>query len=163
MSLLNNLLAIDPGLHLGYAFFPEGKQFPTKVGLVNPKIKGKDFFVNFRSTVAQYGKLLVKFPPGDIAIEWPLFYNSAGGAAAAGSGSVVKLAFEIGKLVQVAEAYGWHFIPVPVNEWKGQLPKKIVIKRIQKKLSVPRLRQLNPQKDAWDAIGIGLFMRGLFQ
>ena len=160
--MLNSLLSIDPGLHLGYAYFPKKKLYPTHAGLIVPETKGKDFFVNLHTTITQYASILRKFSPQVVTIEWPTVYSSVVGRAAAGSGSIVKLAFTIGKLAQVAEAYGSMFIPVPVVQWKGQLPKNTVIKRIQRILSVPRLKKLNPKKDCWDAIGIGLYVRGIF-
>jgi len=161
--LMNSILAIDPGLQMGYAYFPEGKKYPTRAGLIKPEARGEDFFVQLHSTIAQFASLLMKFSPRDTAVEWPSYFGSLGGRAAAGSGSLVKLAFGIGKLAQISEAYGSNFVPVPVNKWKGQLSKKIVEKRIRKILPAARLKKLKPEKDVWDAIGIGLFMRGLFE
>ena len=101
-TIMNSMLSVDPGLHLGWAYFPAGKKFPTHTGLIVPEMKGDNFFVQLHSTVIQYAQLLTKFSPGDVAIEWPAVYSSLGGRAAAGSGSIVKLAFEVGKLAQVA-------------------------------------------------------------
>ena len=157
-----SLLAIDPGLHLGWAYFPAGKTFPSKAGLIKPRTKGKSFFVRLHTTVTQYAVLLKRFSPDDVAIEWPTIHGTAKGHAAAGSGSVIKLAFTVGKLAQVAEAYGSNFIPVEIIKWKGQLKKPIVIKRLKQILPAKLLRRLLPEDDTWDAIGIGLYMRGLF-
>lgn len=159
----NSLLAIDPGLILGYAYFPEGKMYPTHVGIIKSKIKEKDFVMQAHNVATQYTHLLVTYAPRTVAIEWPAVYGSLSGRAAAGSGSVVKLAFTVGKLAQIVEDYGAFFVPIEVNKWKGQLSKKIVIKRIKRIISSSRLKKLAPEKDAWDAIGIGLFMRGLFK
>lgn len=160
---MNSMLAVDPGLQMGWAYFPEGKKYPTKAGLIKPMTKGKDFFVQLHSTIAQFASLLIKFSPRDTAVEWPSYFSSLGGRATAGSGSLVKLTFGIGKLAQIVEAYGSNFVPVPVNKWKGQLSKRIVEKRIRRILPVAKLKKLKPEKDVWDAIGIGLYMRGLFK
>jgi len=58
---------------------------------------------------------------------------------------------------------GISFLPIPVNQWKGQLPKKIVIKRIQKIIPRRNLETLQPKDDCWDAIGLGLHVRGVFK
>ena len=157
-----SILAIDPGLSLGWAYFPAGKDMPTSCGLIKPKSKKEDYFTQLSSTVGQCRNLFMMRALTTVAIEWPTIHSSVKGRAAAGSGSVVKLAFEVGKLVQVAEDYGLEFVKVDIINWKGQLKKPVVIKRLKKILPRKLLNLLAPESDTWDAIGIGLYMRGLF-
>jgi len=48
-------------------------------------------------------------------------------------------------------------VPIPVREWKGQLPKAVVIRRIQKELGKEVCEDLGIVTHAWDAVGIGLW------
>ena len=156
------LLAIDPGVVLGWAFFPQDRKFPVAIGIIKPQVK-KEFFLQMHSTVAQVVSVIAEHCPKFVAIEWPGFFDSAGGRAVAGGGSLVKLAFGVGKLAQVAEAFGATFEPIPVAKWKGQLSKRIVEHRIRRILPFSRIEKLQPKQHEWDAIGIGLYCRGLFK
>ena len=157
-----SLIAIDPGVELGWAFWPEGKLHPSACGLVKPKRKQKDFFSSMQSTVDQLDDLLDGYEPAVLAIEWPAYFDSVGGRAAAGSGSIVKLAFGIGQIAQLAAAREIILDAVEVMKWKGQLPKEVVIKRINKIIPAYQMDFLTPTSHAYDAIGIGLYCRGLF-
>ena len=162
MKKKKRLLAVDPGLKLGWAFFPENRYYPTKVGLIKPQLNSKaDFFMRLHSTTSQFSAVVKKLAPQEVAIEWPGYFDSLVGGAAAKQGSLVKLAFGVGQLALIAHAFGAEFVPVRVTEWKGQIPKKVVNKIITKKLSAPRLRALKPEDDSWDAVGIGLYLRGV--
>jgi len=169
------MLAIDPGVHMGWAFWPEGKRYPTKCGVIKPQVnllkmkllltsdkKDVDFFKKMHSTIHQLGNLVMKLEPKVVVCEWPQSFTSAGGRAATGAGSIIKLAFGVGQVALMADACRAIFIPVKVAQWKGNLSKQIVIKRIKKRLTVARLEYLEPESHAFDAIGIGLFHKGLF-
>lgn len=157
-----SLVAIDPGVNCGWAFWPENKKYPVECGVIKPHKKFEDFFLSMHSTIHQLGAIILRLKPKYMACEWPQSFTSVGGRAATGAGSIIKLAFGIGQLAMVADACAAKFIPVPVAQWKGQLSKGIVIKRIKKKLTVARLEYLQPESHIWDAIGIGLFCKGLF-
>jgi len=168
------MLAIDPGVSLGFAFWPKGKKYPTQCGVVKPhtnllKMKNMltsdkeiDFFIKMHSTIHQLGGIVLRLKPEYVVCEWPQSFTSVGGRAATGAGSIIKLAFGIGQVALMAAACTAKFIPVPVAQWKGNLSKQIVIKRIKKRLTPARLEYLQPESHAWDAIGIGLFCKGLF-
>jgi hypothetical protein len=84
-------------------------------------------------------------------IEYPAFFQ-VHGAGVATSGALVKLAWFVGLVCGSLP-----FPPelVTVNEWKGQLPKEVVIKRIKKILPA-----VNAKSHDWDAIGMGLYLKG---
>jgi len=52
------------------------------------------------------------------------------------------------------------FTPVTPTEWKGQLPKDVVIRRLQKKFGPGATQEW--ERDIWDAVGIGLWKMGRF-
>jgi len=84
-------------------------------------------------------------------IEYPAFFQTHG-AGVATSGALVKLAYYVGL---VCGTMPFPVKIVTVGEWKGQLPKKVVIERIKRILP-----GVEATKDDWDAIGIGLFLSG---
>lgn len=91
--------------------------------------------------------------------ELPAFFEGEKGHAAAAKGDVVKLAYLVGVYAGMCHKRGVEFNLVPVREWKGQLPKSVVISRIQKRLgSACGIYKA----DQWDAVGIGLFIKGCF-
>ncbi len=51
---------------------------------------------------------------------------------------------------------------IPPSKWKGQMPKDVVQRRIEKKLGKAYCRRLEIKTHAWDAVGIGLFSLGRF-
>jgi hypothetical protein len=51
---------------------------------------------------------------------------------------------------------------VKPSQWKGQLPKTIVIDRLRRKLGRKQCDDLGIEKDAWDAVGIGMWAQGRF-
>lgn len=169
-----SLLAVDPGVYSGWAFWPKGKKYPTRCGVIEPNTnlqkmkklltsnKEIDFFDKMHSTIHQLGKITLNLKPEFVVVEWPQSFTSVGGRAATGAGSIIKLAFGIGQVALMAYACQAKFVPVPVAQWKGNLSKQIVIKRIKKRLTQARLEYLEPSSHAWDAIGIGLFCKGLF-
>lgn len=174
LSTEPTLLAIDPGVSLGWAFWPKGRKYPTQCGVIKPQVnllkmkllltsdKDVDFFKKMHSTIHQLGNLVMRLEPKCVACEWPQSFTSVGGRAASGTGSIIKLAFGVGQIALMADACRAKFIPVSVPQWKGNLSKQIVIKRIEKRLTPARLEYLEPDSHAFDAIGIGLFYKGLF-
>lgn len=60
---------------------------------------------------------------------------------------------------------GWpgvHFLPVPVRDWKGQLPKAVVASRVRSILTLRTIEELGMSKNShdWDAVGLGLWALG---
>jgi hypothetical protein len=95
-----------------------------------------------------------------VACEWARYMGSGGGSAVAESGSLVKLIHVTSLFAATAVKRGVAFLPVPVNLWKGQLPKKIVAQRIR--LVLPK-RSRRYKSHMWDAVGIGLWLKGFLQ
>jgi hypothetical protein len=83
-------------------------------------------------------------------------FGSAKGYAVAASGDLVKLSCLVGMIAGLCKAMGIIIYLVPVAKWKGQLTKEAVIYRIEKILG-----KCTYEKDEWDAVGIGLWAKGL--
>ena len=103
-------------------------------------------------SLTQHLKTLCKMNKiGSFYIEYPMVMSQQ----IALSGNLTKLAWGVG--VICGALLPLKMTLVEVKKWKGQLPKEIVAKRIDK-----RLPGLNIESHAYDAIGIGLFMKGEF-
>jgi hypothetical protein len=94
-----------------------------------------------------------------VYFEEPVFFTDGGSTAVAASGSLVKLSMATGAMAQVAWGKGAEVKMAPVVQWKGQLPKKVVNKRICKLLKCSSRAYTS---HAWDAVGIGLWAKGFF-
>lgn len=90
--------------------------------------------------------------------EYPGYFSGGGGLVTASSGALVKLAWFVGFLNGLFTPELIDFILVPVNEWKGQLPKQVVNQRIKKILGEKACQGF--EKDIWDAVGIALYKQG---
>jgi hypothetical protein len=91
-------------------------------------------------------------------VEWPAYFESAKGHAAATKGDINKLCCLVGLFSGEIWAYGGRIDTVKVNTWKGQLPKDEVQHRIERAL--PGIEVLKPNSHSWDAVGLGLYAKG---
>lgn len=163
-----NYLSIDPGLYgTGYAVWNTQHWCllvpPIRVGVFSPMRQG-NFLERATLQAEQVEALCKKEGVTKVWIEFPVFYaSSAGGYMVAATGDLLKLCACAGA---IASRTGCLVVPVPVSRWKGQLPKKVVIKRIRSTLgdlTCERLEAKGLRDDAWDAVGIGLWAKGWFQ
>lgn len=97
------------------------------------------------------------FSPEIMYIEYPAKFSSVKGDMVAGRGDLVKLAQLVGYFHAYFNAKGLRTLDVTVNEWKGQMPKEAVMRRIKRLL--PKVR---PHSHDYDAIGLGLYLKGVF-
>ena len=155
------LLAIDPGLvGTGWATFIGDEGHPAGCGVIAAKrtMEWDDKLGFYCLWLRRFVKLN---KPDEIVMEWPTYMQSAGGQLSARSGALVKLCMLVGAL-HVNSGPRCPVILVTPNVWKGQLSKKICIKRIRRILGDDTINELNPTEHAWDAIGIGLYYYGRF-
>lgn len=161
------VLTIDPGFDgTGWALW-EGAGFfdfkpPLQCGVLRPR--GDDWGEAARMLWELVHDLLYCTVKGVrwIAVEWPNYRPNAMGQAVAGKGDLGKLYFA----ASVPLCWGC-FINidvscVSVNEWKGQLSKELVNKRIKDRLGDKQCAALGIGTHAWDAVGIGLYLKGYF-
>ncbi len=155
------LLAIDPGLISGYAFWNKDSQrcLPLSAGLIKagkPKLSWQERILLLANAVCK--RLDMRGHPDLVLIERPEFY---GVVRPEDRGKLFML---IGVLIQAISRYGVPVELIGVNEWKGQLPKKVVEQRIENVMSengcLTAYKKLEAKNDAIDAIGIGLWYMG---
>jgi hypothetical protein len=90
-----------------------------------------------------------------VAIETPMFMpGTRQGAMVALRGDLVKLAMLTGLLMGYLRD---PCILVPVNQWKGQLPKKVVERRVKDVITAKLAKRMELRSHMWDAVGIGLY------
>ena len=90
--------------------------------------------------------------------EYPAFF---GANATANSGALIKLSWFVGFLNGLFIPEFVEFNLIPVNTWKGQLPKHVVQERIERilpELVIKSMRKM--PADVFDAVGIGLYCHG---
>ena len=156
------IMSIDPGVDgTGYAIWDDDDRgIPAAHGvLTTPKLfKGKKYSWGVRATdmAAQVSGLCSQWNVGTVWVEWPSDFEGARGNAAAKEGSVIKLAALTGMIwiMCIRHAFA-SVVPVDVTAWKGQLPKAAVIARIK------RATGKAYKSHAADAVGIGLYMKGI--
>jgi Holliday junction resolvasome RuvABC endonuclease subunit len=145
-------LSIDPGLGgTGLAFWHDSKL--RRCGI----LRCKNDRAPWEQRVKELGEAVVnaatELNVGAVAIEYPAFFGSVGGQMVAARGDLVKLATLVGFM-----AGRLHPVPVefiPVNTWKGQLPKDVVEKRLRRMF--PKFTsRFDVRSHMWDAIGVGV-------
>ena len=82
------------------------------------------------------------------------------GNAAAKKGDVVHMAHFCGMLHHWSLSRHSNFFPIKVTDWKGQLPKEIVEKRLKRAIGTKDRCNKEITDHAWDAVGVGLVFAG---
>lgn len=170
------VIAIDPGLDgTGWAVWTNDAQneapaVPTGCGTLRAP-KDKDMTLTDRCQ-ALWEKLRDDLCDADVGLpmipfnrhtyvflELPThFASSARGIAAQGGGSIYYLTYLVGFLgAKLSQCTVILFTP---NEWKGQLPKDVVQRRVTRFLGTETCEELGIKTHAWDAVGMGLSVMG---
>lgn len=151
-------ISIDSGSNIGLAMF-SSSNIPIKTQVLNGGTKGDwEFRLRFLNwKFDEYLKTLEITPNFTQAyIEKPAFQESERGLVCARGGSLYKLIKAFVLQAYLLEQRGFKVVEVPVNTWKGQLDKAKVDLRIK------RLINQEYPEHASDAVGIGLWVKGLF-
>lgn len=160
----SRVLSIDPGLNgTGWvvAFLNRNGQVNIiRSGIINEKngtleeragaIAAEIVWIANRNNVSR------------ICCEYPAFFDSVSGQMVAKRGDLVKLTFLIGYIAGMLHEFGKCEL-IPVNEWKGQLPKSVINERVKQILGEKRWNLLGLKSHAVDACGIALFVLGLMK
>lgn len=161
-------ISIDSGTEFGYAVWDEEQwkrdgtpALPCKTGVIGPRLQGK-WLARLAQGMRLFEVALTEQWDGlkRAYVEYPTFFDTAGGHTSARRGDLVKLCIATGWICGVLDH---HRVPIqlvrPV-QWKGQLPKPVVNARIRE------IYGLSPQagwkSHDWDAVGIGLWAQGAF-
>lgn len=93
-------------------------------------------------------------------IEYPIFFDDAGGHMGMKTGDVPKLIFLVGTMAHGIHLLGNVNCHLPtVRDWKGQLSKEQVMSRVRKRLGEAACQQFKSHD--WDAVGMGLAVQKL--
>ena len=88
-----------------------------------------------------------------VYVEMPNVWGGSGrGYAAAASGDIVHLSALVGMIALQCRKCRAKFVEVGVGEWKGSLPKEVVVKRVKRAFGLTKI-----PNHAADAAGIGLW------
>lgn len=152
--------SIDPGLAgTGWAEW-DGGRAPVRVGVIRANRSKAELAVRCEDIARQMVQIIHegRYPPAKtdthVTLEMPQHMVNIKGIAAQ-AGSVYKLTFLVGYLAKAVYPCIVHV--VTPGEWKGQLPKDVVQRRIIKHLGMRTCVKLNIRSHAWDAVGIGLW------
>ena len=154
-------LCIDPGLGgTGYAMFESLRTKEEAPGMVCChgvlKTTERVWQAGAEDLTAKFIGVLEALHPDVVAMEVPEMWQTAVSHSAASSGDLFKLCYLCGCFGEVSRQFCMKSpILLRPSEWKGQLPKEVVIQRI--KIIYPMLSVFS--HDA-DAIGIGLHLQG---
>ena len=151
-------MTIDPGVSgTGYAIWDDDWKLVDGGNIyASSSIAGDDWVKKAIDIEFSIRKLILKHRVTYGAMEFPRYFSSAGGEMVAKTGDLLKLTFLCGVLYNDFDTA----ILVPVNQWKGQLPKTVVEHRIRNILGFKVCEKF--KSHTFDAIGIGLYLAGRF-
>jgi hypothetical protein len=152
-------MTVDPGLNgTGWVVF-QNMQDPRfrANGVIN--IRNGDWDSRAIDIACEIYAIACELEVRKIYCEYPAYFDSAAGQMVAKRGDLLKLTFLVGCLKGIS--HPMRFSLLPVNTWKGQLPKEVVKKRIQRILGDDLCKRLKSHDV--DACGMGLFLQGHMQ
>jgi len=129
------VVAIDPSINsVGCAIFKKKtKQLVAKILLHPGKISKESYLSKARDIIDQITDVMFKYdtrpgyPSVQLVTEIPQHFG-VGGYMARESGAILKLTFIAGMIYNITDTV----ISYEPNQWKGQLPKDVVARRLQK-------------------------------
>jgi len=146
------LLSVDPGTkHTGWACFI-GKNYDCSdvVSVTNHKLS---WLQRLDLMTVEVVSLCKKHNVDIVIIEEPqLFIGSLKGRAASNSGAVLKLTALVYSIRSLCKSRGLQVLLVPVQRWKGQVPKEVMQGRLEKQLG-----RVFTDNNESDAVGLGLW------
>ena len=159
-------ISIDPGIPFGWACWSEAgwhtRRMPSHYGETKIGSKKGDWLKRAALATKEFSRFFT--PRSEIShvyIEQPRMFQTATGYAASAGGALGKLHLIVGAFAAVAWQHGAQVVLVPVNDWKGQLTKHATNLRIERVLGPQRTQPLRTcASHVWDAVGIGLHVKG---
>lgn len=162
------LLAIDPGLQgTGLAFWSANKTRPSWVKVIRPNRPGLASVYTWidraRSLAEQIGAIeldmiIATGKEVRIVCELMEMHQSARAQMMWKTGDLQRTLVLIGMIARTDRSVEL----VKPSEWKGQLSKAIVERRLREKIGNKACDRLGIESHAWDAVGIGLWALGRF-
>lgn len=157
-------LTIDPGLG-GTGLCVSGDAlFPVHTEVIDSKSFGSSWTDRATEIADQLDSFADKWKLEEVYIELPAFFTSAKGASCAagkngGDSDLVKLSVLVGRFYELFHRRGIPVEFIRINDWKGQLPKRVVAQRVANRLKC--------KPDAFpnhvmDAVGMSLHVKNCF-
>jgi hypothetical protein len=160
------LLAVDPGIRgCGAALFEDREL--VKAGYVKNGVKEGDnpkailsMALELMNWIGDWWKAPFYYKPGEqeLVIEWPQVYRA--GKLKGDPNDLLPLAGIGCALGAYLELHGATVRYLP-REWKGQLPKDVVQRRVIERLSLEEVANIElagaRSHNIYDAVGLGLF------
>lgn len=142
-------LGIDPSIiNCGYCLMTENYRI-KKYGLLQSK--EKTWLAKYHVILNQVSELIHSILPDELVLEYPEYWEGTQGHSARESGSLFKLTFLCGGIVATARDISKVTLVTPSN-WKGQLKKDKVRKRLMKVF--PKIVDDDLDHNIMDAVGI---------
>lgn len=154
-------LTVDPGLTgTGWALWNnlEDGLGPVRTGTIQPQ--GSFLPYRLKRLFQAVAKIVARERVKFVVVEWPLFYGTAKGRVSAETGDLIKLTAAAATVGAAAVAKFALVEHVTAPEWKGSLPKDVAKKWIQEEF--PDFAKNLTTSHEYDAVGIGLFYKGLW-
>lgn len=158
-----SILTIDPGLGgTGWALW-ELEKFsllvpPLDSGAITIARGDRPWWWHCIEVAQHVQCIMQQSGASTVYVEQPQFMEGGKGLAAARDGDLVKLTSIFGAIMGICNNQNRAFCPVPIPEWKGNMPKEVFEPRIRSKL--PRWSPKTKTTHEMDAVGIGLFVKG---
>ena len=164
------IACVDPG-HGGTGFaFWERKDWlkltskpvaPTQTGYLSA-CSVKDWRERMLWLSEGFASQLRHYKVKEVVIEEPTYWETSKGRTAARGGSLEKLLLLAGAFIGCSYAQGCLVRMYKPHEWKGQLSKAQMMRRLRKMLPDLELPERNDNEHVWDAIGLGIGAFGWF-
>lgn len=174
---MNKVLTVDPGVYtMGACLWDLDEFYSDRLALpelaVNVDLKDKErkkveAKQSMNAMVQSLKPWFEEEPITQCFCEKPQIWTSARGMAGAIKGNVLDLEMFRGILFSLCQEFSTEFRDVKILDWKGQLSKLQVNKRLRDIL----IREYRRNWDAdilsngehdWDALGIGFYLQGKF-
>ena len=165
------VIAIDPSINnVGCAVFEKSSKKLLDKIIIHPSkfVKNATYLQKARDICSQIVRVMksvskctfdnhvdMTFPDIQLVTEIPQHFG-VGGYMSRESGAMLKLTFIAGMIFNITD----NVISYEPNQWKGQLPKDVVARRLQKLYPKEKIFDLKTKKfiidhNIADAIGIG--------
>lgn len=144
-------LVIDPGINAGYSVWD--KYWKLKEW-GNISGKGKTWEAKMYDVAEQLKRIVKKYKVVKTWIEKPRKFQGVFGDSVANRGDLVKLSIHVGHL---SGFLGTEIEYIEIHNWKGNLPKEVVAKRVKRLLP-----NVDAKSHSVDSLGMGLFLQGRF-
>ncbi len=160
---MSTLLAVDPGLrHCGCALFGVGGLLQARL-VVNTekKIRGPKAHAKMSIGV---NEAFPGYGVDHLVLEYPRIYPNHSNKRSEDPNDCLELAGVDGAIASFYLPYPTKIGHVFPADWKGQVPKAVMIERIKKTLTPEETKRVvlagAKSHNIWDAVGIGLFHLG---